>query len=149
MIDGKQVDYDYDPAEGWVTYFPSMLEWGLHKLEILATDRAGNVAEFSTSFMTQEIFKFVKIRVYPNPARSNVNIEYKLTRLADVTLNIYTIAGELVYSSEKKNVATGTFVWKGENSSGNKVASGVYIYSIKALLFGTSIHEQGAIALVM
>jgi len=149
MIDGNQVDFDYDPVEGWLTYFPSMLEWGLHKLEIAATDRAGNVAEFSTSFMTQEIFKFVKVLVYPNPARGDVNIEYKLTRLADVTLKIYTITGELVYRSEKKDVAAGTFIWKGKNSAGNKVASGIYIYSIQALLYGTKIHEQGAIALVM
>ncbi len=149
MIDGRQVDYDYDPIEGQLTYFPSMLEWGLHKMEIIATDRAGNVAQFSTSFMTQEIFQFVKVRVYPNPARVNVNIEYRLTRLADVTLRIYTIAGDLVYSSEKKNVATGKFVWKCENSAGNKIASGIYIYSIQALLYGTSIHEKGAIAVVM
>jgi flagellar hook assembly protein FlgD len=72
-----------------------------------------------------------------------------LTRIADVILRIYNVAGELVYSSEKKKAADGTFVWKRKNNAGNKVASGVYIYSIEAVLYETKIHKQGSIAIVM
>ena len=150
MIDGKEVAYDYDALQGILTYFPSNLEWGLHGMEIIATDRAGNEAEFSTSFVTQEVFQFITVRAYPNPARNiDVNIEFKLTRIADVILRIYTVSGELVYSSEKKKAADGTFVWKRKNNAGNKVASGVYIYSIEAVLYETKIHEKGSIAIVM
>ena len=148
MIDGRQVDYEYDPETGQLTYFPSMLEWGLHKMEIIATDRAGNVAEFSTSFLTAEVFQFILIRTYPNPANSVVNIEFKITRLADVELRIYTVAGELVYSSDKTSVAEGSFIWKCENSAGTPVASGVYFYTIEAVLYETKIHERGSIAVI-
>lgn len=149
MIDGKQADYDYDPVQGRLIYFPSNLEWGLHDIEIKATDRAGNVAEFSSSFVTKETFQFISVRVYPNPAKGNVSIEFKLNRLADVTVRIYTIAGELVYSHDMKKVAEGKFIWKCENNAGNKVASGVYIYSMEALLYETRVREQGTIAVLM
>jgi hypothetical protein len=150
MIDGKEAAYDYDALQGILTYFPSNLEWGLHGMEIIATDRAGNEAEFSTSFVTQEVFQFITVRAYPNPARNiDVNVEFKLTRIADVILRIYTVSGEMIYSSEKKKAADGTFVWKRKNNAGNKVASGVYIYSIEAVLYETKIHEKGSIAIVM
>jgi len=148
MIDGRQVDYEYVPETGQLTYFPSMLEWGLHKMEIIATDRAGNVAEFATSFLTEEVFQFILIRAYPNPANSVVNVKFKITRLADVELRIYTVAGELVYSSNKTNVAEGNFTWKCENSAGTPVASGVYFYTIEAVLYETKVHERGAIAVI-
>jgi hypothetical protein len=150
MVDGEEVAYDYDALQGILTYFPSNLEWGLHGMEIIATDRAGNATEFSTSFVTREVFQFITVSAYPNPAYSfDVSIEFKLTRIADVVLRIYTISGELVYSSEKKKAADGTFVWKRKNNAGNKVASGVYIYSLEAALYETKIHKQGSIAIVM
>ena len=149
MVDGKQADHKYNPVEGRLTYFPSSLEWGLHSIEIIAMDRAGNVAEFSTSFVTKESFQFITIQVYPNPASSNVSIEFKLNRLANVTLRIYTIAGQLVYKHDMGKTADGKFVWKCENNAGNRIASGIYIYSMEALLYETKIYEQGAIAVVM
>ena len=148
VIDGKPVDYDYDPVQGWLTYFPSGLEWGLRNMDIIATDRAGNIAEFSTSFVIKEAFQFITIRAYPNPADSNINIEFKLTRFADVKLRIYNIAGELVYNRDMKSAAEGRFVWKCQNNAGNKVASGIYIYSLEASLYETNVQKQGSIAVV-
>jgi hypothetical protein len=149
MVDGKQADYDYNPLQKRLTYFPGRLQQGLHNMEITATDRAGNVAEFSTSFVKRESFQFTTVRVYPNPANGNVSIEFKLTGLADVTLRIYTIAGDLIYSRDMGKAAEGRFVWKCENSAGSRVASGIYIYSMEAAFYETKIREQGAIAVIM
>jgi len=148
IVDGKQVSYEYDSANGKLIYYPSELDWGFHKMQIIATDRAGNIAEIFTSFQTREVFQFIKIKAYPNPARDNVNIEFKLTKSAEVNLKIYTINGELVFDTMKNNIAQGIFQWKCRNNSGNKAASGVYIYVLEAKIFETKIHKQGKIALI-
>ena len=149
LVDGRRVGYDYDPVEGRLLYYPSALEWGFHNMEITAVDRAGNVTEFATSFVTKESFQFISVRAYPNPANAKASIEFRLTRVADVTLRIYTIAGKLVYTSEQEKVAEGKFIWECENNAGNRIASGIYIYSVEALLYDTSIREKGIIAVVM
>jgi hypothetical protein len=149
IIDGQKADYEYDPENERLTYFPSKLEWGPHRMEIIATDHAGNVAALSTGFITEEHFQFIRILIYPNPANSLVNIEFKLTRVADVKLKIYTINGDLVYTSEEKRIADGKFIWKCENNSGSKIASGIYIYYIEASLYGTIIRSKGSVAVLM
>jgi hypothetical protein len=117
-------------------------------MDIIAIDRAGNISEFSTSFVIKEVFQFISVRAYPNPANININIEFKLTRLSDVKLRIYNIAGEMVYNRDMKNAAEGRFVWKCQNNAGSKVASGVYVYSLEASLYETKIQKQGSIAVV-
>jgi len=129
-------------------YFPSELEWGLHKMEITAIDRAGNTSVFSSDFLTRDIFQFISVRTYPNPASENVNIDFKLTRSADVTLRIYTVSGELVYDSKKDNIARSVFLWECRNTAGSKIASGIYFYVIEAKIYQTIIHKNGKIAII-
>jgi hypothetical protein len=148
LVDGKKYAYDYDPTTGRLTYFPSEIEWGLHKIEITAIDRAGNLAVFSSSFLTREIFQFISVRVYPNPAKDNANIDFKLTRSAEVTLKIFTISGELVYDTKKDSIARSIFSWRCRNNSGNKVASGIYVYVIEANIYQTTIQKYGKIAII-
>ncbi len=147
VVDNKVVKYEYNRKTGQLLYFPSELDWGFHKIDITAVDRAGNVAVYSSSFVTKEIFKFISVKAYPNPSKDRVNIDFKLTKSAEVVLNIYTLLGNLVYDDRKSDIAHGIFEWKGVNNSGNKVASGVYIYKISAKIFHTEIHEQGKIAI--
>jgi flagellar hook assembly protein FlgD len=68
--------------------------------------------------------------VYPNPFKpSKGHTEIRFERLTkNVTIRIYNIAGELVRLEE--NIITGFFDWDVKNDSGEKVASGVYIYVI-------------------
>jgi Tol biopolymer transport system component len=148
LVDGKKYDYDYDSTTGLFTYFPSEIEWGLHKIDITAIDRAGNVSVFSSSFLTREIFQFISVSAYPNPAKDNVSIDFKLTRSADVTLRIFTISGELVYDTKKDSIARSIFSWRCRNNSGNKVASGIYIYVIEANIYQTTIQKYGKIAII-
>ncbi|MDQ1328170.1 MAG: hypothetical protein QG641_1455, partial [Candidatus Poribacteria bacterium] len=148
LVDGKKYSYDYDPTTGRLTYFPSEIEWGLHKIEITAIDRAGNLAVFSSSFLTREIFQFISVSAYPNPSKDNVNIDFKLTRSADVNLKIFTVSGELVYDTKKDSIARSIFSWRCRNNSGNKVASGIYIYVIEANIYQTTIQKYGKIAII-
>jgi hypothetical protein len=155
-VDNQRVQFLYEETTGRLTYLPSNLDAGKHTLEVRATDRAGNEARQAMNFFTQDIFDFVdKVVAYPNPASQNVTITFKLTKSADVTLEIYDVTGGLLYMDALRNVVgqqsaslDEAFVWECENQSGEPVAGGVYIYSLEATRGERTIHRFGKIAVV-
>jgi hypothetical protein len=71
---------------------------------------------------------------YPNPFNPSTTITFDLPKEEYVTLNIYNINGQLVRTlvNEQKNAGSYKVIWNGKNELGKSVASGVYIYKIKA-----------------
>ncbi len=77
---------------------------------------------------------------YPNPFNANTVIRYHLkatnsaTHPIPTTLKIYNIKGELVKILADLNQRPGSYevVWEGQNETGEKVASGVYFYILRA-----------------
>jgi hypothetical protein len=70
-----------------------------------------------------------KAFVYPNPFYADRHTYIYFDRLSvDSTIQIFTIAGELVWG---KRVDSPRIGWDARNSAGEKVASGIYIYLIK------------------
>ena len=73
---------------------------------------------------------------YPNPFNPytiiSFSIPYDLTN-SFVELKIYDINGRLVNTLVSENLPAGNYLtrWEGDNTGGNKVSSGVYIYSIR------------------
>ena len=76
---------------------------------------------------------------YPNPFNPETWIPYQLTEADDVKIHIYDVSGRLVrildlgykdagYYQDKASAV----YWDGKNEAGEKSASGVYFYSIKA-----------------
>ena len=65
---------------------------------------------------------------YPNPFNPSTNINFYLSESADIQLMVYNIRGELIetLASGFHNAGEHTYVWSGES-----VASGVYIYTLK------------------
>ena len=65
---------------------------------------------------------------YPNPFNPSTNINFYLSESADIQLIVYNIRGELIetLASGFHNAGKHTYVWSGEN-----LASGVYIYTLK------------------
>lgn len=72
---------------------------------------------------------------YPNPFNPTTTIEYELPKISKVELTIYDMLGNIVktfkYSSQQAGKQS--VVWNGRNSNGQQVASGVYIYTLKAV----------------
>ena len=70
---------------------------------------------------------------YPNPFSTSTTIRYDSKRKSKVTITIYNILGQKIKDLFTGNSIKGiNFVqWAGDNNSNRKVASGVYIYSIK------------------
>jgi flagellar hook assembly protein FlgD len=73
---------------------------------------------------------------YPNPFNPytiiSFSVPYDLTNLK-VELNIYDITGRLIKTLFNENLSAGNYLtkWAGDNATGNKVSSGIYIYSIR------------------
>lgn len=70
---------------------------------------------------------------YPNPFNPTTNISYQINQAQNVSLIIYDILGEKVKTlvSQYQSPGQYTITWNGQNDVGNKVISGVYIYTLK------------------
>ena len=76
---------------------------------------------------------------YPNPLNPETWIPYRLAESADVTLTIYAANGRLVRTLEVGYHAAGTYqsraraaYWDGKNELGERVATGLYFYTLTA-----------------
>ena len=76
---------------------------------------------------------------YPNPFNPETWIPYHLSKDADVTLHIYAVNGQVVRTLALGHQAAGMYqsrsraaYWDGRNAFGEKVASGLYFYTLTA-----------------
>ena len=88
---------------------------------------------------------FSNVRAFPNPWRSDLNASVMMTfdgfpSSAVTTLRLFTIAGEHVRTLS----GTQSIQWDLRNSSGERVASGIYIY----LLTANNEQKTGKIAVI-
>ena len=155
-VDNRAAQFLYEDATGNLTYLPSDLGAGRHTLEVSATDRVGNEARQTMEFFTQDIFDFAdKVIVYPNPTSDDAIITFQLTKSADVTLEIYDVTGDLVYTDVLRDVVgqqsaslDEAFVWDCTNQAGESVAGGVYIYVLEAKREDEIVRRSGKVAVV-
>ena len=83
---------------------------------------------------TQVPARFALHQNYPNPFNGRTEISFDLAEQSDVEILIYDIAGRLVNGYEKVDLPAGyhSIVWDGRDNSGSHVASGVYLYELRA-----------------
>jgi len=78
--------------------------------------------------------KFALMNNYPNPFNSSTTINYSIDKYNQTELRIYTLQGQLVTTLVNKIHHPGSYSiqWDGKNTSGHKVASGLYFYRLSA-----------------
>ena len=76
---------------------------------------------------------------YPNPFNPETWIPYQLSESANVTVSIYSVNGSLIRTLVLGHQAAGTYrsrsraaYWDGRNDFGERVASGLYFYTLTA-----------------
>lgn len=104
----------------------------------VATDIGVNMYEsgirpLSTSFNT--------IKVYPNPFRAQHRYVLFENLPAGVDIKIHTQSGNVVRTFPSSTIKGGQCQWDGNNTAGNKVTPGIYLYSIA----GSGKNTQGKI----
>ena len=74
---------------------------------------------------------------YPNPFNPITNIRYDVPELSDVKIDIYNIAGNKIKTLVSKEHQPGRYKvqWNATNEQGAPVATGMYIYKIRASNF--------------
>jgi len=71
---------------------------------------------------------------YPNPFNASTTIAYQLPQASDVTMKIYNLLGQTVYTQQITDQRAGYYhyTWNGLDNHGHGLPSGLYIYQIKA-----------------
>jgi len=67
------------------------------------------------------------IVAYPNPANENVNIVYSVSKTSEVSINVTSITGDVVFNKNVGTVEAGEY---NENIDVTKLANGVYFYTL-------------------
>jgi hypothetical protein len=70
----------------------------------------------------------------PNPFNPTTTIRYTVPSRSDVTLHVYSVSGQRVRTLVDGPVPAGVgqVTWDGTDDAGNPVASGVYVYELRA-----------------
>ncbi|GAA5042600.1 hypothetical protein GCM10011506_45260 [Marivirga lumbricoides] len=66
---------------------------------------------------------------FPNPALSEVSVRYFLTKKSNVTINLLSLSGEILYTDNTGNLVSGEYIQKIDT---NSLSSGVYIVTIQS-----------------
>ncbi len=113
---------------------------------VLSKNSFGTVSSYSqpASFSTSAVTaveeseniptQFELSQNYPNPFNPTTKISYALPQNAFVNIKVYDMLGREVKSLVNNEMLAGnhSIEWNGLDNSGNKVASGAYIYRIAA-----------------
>lgn len=79
---------------------------------------------------------------YPNPFNPSTTITFTLPQdfRGAVTLRVYNMLGELVRELVQRDLSAGTYreVWDGLDANGRRLASGVYLYQLRAGSFAAT-----------
>ncbi|MBD3184804.1 T9SS type A sorting domain-containing protein [Candidatus Poribacteria bacterium] len=88
---------------------------------------------------TKTTLEFAALDSYPNPANPEVWIPYQLPQAGEVSIDIHSVNGQLIKTIKLGSQEPGVYVtkdkaarWDGTNETGERVASGVYFYTLKA-----------------
>jgi len=88
---------------------------------------------------SERILPIVLQQNYPNPFNMETWIPYKLIEPADIVISIYDVSGRLVRRFNFDSQPAGEYLdrtrairWDGRNDLGERVACGVYFYSLQS-----------------
>ena len=153
---------DQDPWAKWyLDFLPSAS--GEYELTVRVTDNAGNSEVFKGVTLDFSVSLAFRGGVYcwPNPASRGLgdtaHISYDVNiaqgQTVDMTLFIYTVAGDLVYEEPYNDRGPGrddqTIHWDLTNSaSGDKVVSGIYVFRLEADTGTNNANRVGRILVV-
>ena len=98
--------------------------------------------DFDGSFTYSEILT-VEVKIpdsyileqnYPNPFNPETTIRFQIPAAQRIVLTIYNIQGQKVKTliDEQMQPGSHSVIWDGIDESGNKVASGIYIYTLQS-----------------
>jgi len=106
-------------------------------------------AELKSALFTVTVLPIIKktrlLQSYPNPFNPDTWIPYELKEESRITIEIYNVAGQLVHTLNLGTQPRGRYIskdkaahWDGRNAFGERAASGVYFYIMRAKNFSAT-----------
>jgi hypothetical protein len=107
---------------------------GLRGLTALAYAETGVVSVEIDETKNTVPTEFALSQNYPNPFNPTTSIEFSIPFNSNVSLIIYNLLGQAVTTLVNEEISAGNYnvVWNGEDQSGLKVSSGIYLYKMQA-----------------
>ena len=115
-------------------YAPTLVD-GSYAYEVSALDQIGNgPASKTMTFQVSSDLRVERVLNVPNPMSIDTEFTYILSRPAEATLRIYTVAGRLVRILDNLPGRAGynQLRWDGLDADGHPLANGVYLYTLTA-----------------
>ena len=77
--------------------------------------------------------RVLSLTVSPNPSRDQIQVSFCVPNNGKTTLNIYDIAGKLVYRLVDREFKAGTHqvIWNGKDQAGKEIPYGIYFLRLK------------------
>jgi len=153
-LNGSEVDPapSFDPDTGKMTWTArASLPDGDYQVTIDVKDKAGNQAQQArTTFTISTELTIRNALNYPNPCSSGTTFTYNLSQEAQVRIEIYTLAGELIKVIEPASAQVGynQQYWDGSDDRGKELGNGVYIYRIVAQAGGKITQAIGKLVIL-
>jgi hypothetical protein len=110
----------------------SLVEALVDDIEILALNVVTGIGE--SDDVAALPTRFELHQNYPNPFNPSTTIEFAVPTNARVDIKVFNLLGQEVRTLLSGTKAAGRYslVWDGKDNSGSRVASGIYIYKMKA-----------------
>jgi hypothetical protein len=83
--------------------------------------------------LQQVVTSFQLMQNYPNPFNPSTTIEYQIPKMANVSVRIFNIRGQLVKEllNEPQTEGLHQVTWNATNQNNERVASGIYIFMLQ------------------
>jgi hypothetical protein len=140
MIMNTYFNIDTDSyRSGSIVHRLGNLNPGWHTLSIKAWDLHNNSSEVEVDFYVDEEadVQLSNVQSYPNPFINSMKFDFRHNKSdskLQVEIHIFDINGRFITSIQQQLTTTGFDIepieWNGEDSSGNKITAGVYMYNI-------------------
>ncbi|PCH92476.1 MAG: hypothetical protein COB85_08105 [Bacteroidetes bacterium] len=138
-----------------ILYNPEKFEDGIYELRIQAKDMSQNSSgdlDYSISFEVINKPTITEIFNYPNPFSTSTRFVFTLTGSEvpqDFRIRIFTITGRVVkeiFSDELGTIHIGNnlteYAWDGTDQYGDRLANGVYLYTVDVKLNGQDLEKR-------
>lgn len=138
--------FAYDPdsyTSGKLAYSLSGLDAGTHSFVFRAWDAANNATtvQFNANLVAVGNVAIDNLLNYPNPMQMATKFFFELTQPVDrFVMDIFTLSGRKIRTFIGSNLPADNYpngqfeiVWDGRDASGDRVATGVYIYKATAV----------------
>jgi hypothetical protein len=138
------------PATGPRVLFRPRAESGTHRLEIQVRRGGEELGRRRLVLRVTSGLALGKVLVYPHPVREAAALTCVLSAPAEVTVEIYALSGRLVRSlgPVAREAGFAAMPWDGRDQDGEPVASGAYLYVLRARARGEEVVARGPVVVV-